>query len=263
MIREVRRLHETLTHRAVESLFQPVVELEGGRVLGYEALTEEDRDPRPSAARQAVLVTDCRLTARLRQLRRAVAIEEASGLAGDLCIFVSLHASEIGAARLVESLGRLRGGLAPEQRLVVGLPDSAVSGVPYAQQFRGQLRELGIGIACGGTAAGELDPVGPSEVRPDFLTLAPPLVGGIDRNAQRLRQAESIVRAARKLGCGVIAVGIKTEQEAEACRKLGCRYGQGDFLGCPRPIYSWLAGGLARHGGTASGAACTAGEPAG
>jgi EAL domain-containing protein (putative c-di-GMP-specific phosphodiesterase class I) len=240
-----------------------VVELEGGRVLGYEALTEEDCAPRPAAARQAVLVTDCRLTARLRQLRRAVAVEEASGLPRELCIFVSLHASEIGATRLIESLGRLRGELAPGQRLVGGLPHSAVSGVHYGQQFRGQLQELGIGIACGGTAAGELDPVGPSEVRPDFLTLAPLLVGGIDRNAQRLRQAESIVRAARNLECDVIAVGIKTEQEAAACRKLGCRYGQGDFLGCPRPIYSWLAGGLARREATASGAAGAADEPAG
>ncbi len=243
MIREVRRLHEALMHRGVESLFQPLVDLETGKVVGYEAITEDLRELHMPAARQAVLALDCRLTARLRQMRRIVAVEEAAVLPGELDVFVSLHSSEIGAAGLVESVGRLRGALSPGQRLVVRMPESAVSDSPYACRLRHQMREMGIGISQDGSSASELDAGRTAEVRPDFLELAPTLSSGIDQNPQRKRQVEAVVASARKLGCQIIATGIQTQPEAEACRQLGCRLAQGDFYGCPKPLHAWLNAG--------------------
>lgn len=243
MIGETRRLHETVAHCAVESLFQPVVDLGSGKVLGYEAITEADRGLRRTAAAQAVLALDCRLTARLRYLRRMVAVEEAAGLPGELRIFVGLHPSEIGAAGLVETLGRLRGLMAPGQGLVVGLPESAVSDSPYVVRLRQQLRGMGIGIRQAGAAGSDSEAGRTADGRPDYIQVPASLVAGIDRTPQRKRQAETIVSAARKLGCEVIALGIQAQPEAEACRAVGCRYGQGAYFGGPKPLQSWLGTG--------------------
>lgn len=242
MIGQVRRLQETLLHRAMGSLFQPVADLQSGRVVGYEVLTEDGQAGHGPEAR-AALATDCRLAARTRHVGRMVAVEQCAALPGRLSIFVGLDASEIGADGLAEALGRLRGATDTGHRLVVEIPEGAASDIPYACRFRQQLHASEIGLAYGGFAAGQLQVIRQADVRPDFLKLAPSLVAAIDRNAQRRRQAGSIVRAGRELGCDVIAVGVQSREEAETCRELGCRFGQGGLFGSPKPICSWLADG--------------------
>lgn len=234
IIRQVRALEETLLHRAVQGLFQPVAELVGGRVLGYEVLAEDAR---------AALAIECRLTARVRHVGRMVAVEQSAALPGPLGIFVALDASEIGADGLVEALGRLRGVLGAGHRLVVELPEGAASDIPYACRFRQQLHQREIGIAYGEFGAGQLELVRRADVWPDYLKLAPSLVAAADRNAQQRRQAESVVRAAREMGADVIAMGLRSREEAEHCRELGCRLGQGAFFGSPAPIHAWLPDG--------------------
>jgi EAL domain-containing protein (putative c-di-GMP-specific phosphodiesterase class I) len=242
MLRQVRTLQETLLHRAMESLFQPVAELADGRIAGYEALsTNGQTGCGPDAP--GALAIDCRLAARVRHLGRLVAVEQSAALPGRLSIFVALDTSEIGAEGLADALGRLRGATGTGHRLVVEIPEGAASDLPYACRFREQLHELEIGIAYGGFAAGQLELIRRSDVRPDFLKLAPSLVAGIDGHAQRRQQAESIVHAGRELGCDVVAVGVQSREEAETCAKLGCRFGQGDLFGSPAPIHSWLADG--------------------
>ncbi|HUT77767.1 MAG TPA: FHA domain-containing protein, partial [Polyangia bacterium] len=179
MIRQVRALQETLLHRAMQSLFQPVADLESGRVLGYEVVAEDGRDGPGSEAGRAVLATDCRLAARIRQVGRMVAVEQSAALPGTLSIFVGLHASEIGADGLVDSLGRLRGALGAGHRLVVEIPQGATSDIPYARRFRQQLHERGIGISYEGFAAGQLDVIRQADARPDYLKLGPSLVAAI------------------------------------------------------------------------------------
>ena len=54
----VRRAQETLTHRGLVNRFQPIASLGDGRLLGYEAMAEEDHAPssvncRPSASSSA------------------------------------------------------------------------------------------------------------------------------------------------------------------------------------------------------------------
>jgi len=242
IIHQVRRLQETLLHRAMESLFQPVADLDSGAVLGYEVVAEDGQSARGPET-QAALSTDCRLAARVRHVARMVAVEQCAALPGRLSIFVRLDASEIGAHGLADSLGRLRTAAGSDHRLVVEIPEGGASDIPYACRFRQRLHELQIGIAYGSFAVGQLDAIRQADVRPDFLKLAPSLVAAVDRNAQRRRQAESIVRAGRELGCEMIAVGVGSREEAQTCRELGCRFGQGGLFGSPEPIHSWLADG--------------------
>ncbi len=235
IIRASRRLNEALTHRCIESLFRPIASLETDGVLGYQALAEdEDLQLAPSPADRALLAVECRLTRRIRRLRRMVAAEQAARTSGRFQLFMSLHSSEIDTDRLTESIGHLRDVLADSHRLVIELPDGLVSDTPYAQTFRSGLREMGVGLMCDALAAAS--GIFQSDAPPDFLKLANSMMRRPRHRGERRRQIEHAVRTARRIGCDIIATGIQTEEEARICSELGCRFGQGDLFGQPKPI---------------------------
>ena len=124
IIRGVRHLHEMLVHGCFESLFEPVVELGGmptsswpcpshahedagmaPAIFGYEVVDPGIQGPSQSTAERLLLGTDCRLTTRLRQLRRMTAVEAARGLRRPANVLVHVDASELGDAVLAELAG--------------------------------------------------------------------------------------------------------------------------------------------------------------
>ncbi len=231
LVRAVRRLHETLTHRSITNRFEPILRLDDREVVGYEAFGEETEVRTEYDRRLAWL--ECRLTARVRQLQRMLAVEEALGFAGAMQVFLTLDAAELGGERLSESLVRLRDALGQRHRLVIGVPDSAVSNTEYFREFCSGLQELGIGLAYDGFAAGPTQIEQWNEIRPDFLKLARALVRGVDADPKCRRRLEAIVEAGRAIGCETIAAGIDGPAAAAACLKAGCRYAQGAW--CERP----------------------------
>lgn len=236
LISQTRQLHEMLMHRAIDVRFSPIVNLGDGSVLGYEACAGDTVGQQGAEFRRTLLATDCRLASRTRRLERLVAIEQARGLRGSVSLFVKVDATEIGADGLLESLDHLRHALADGHRLVVEIPEGAASTIPYACRFRERLHDLAIGIAYGVCGPGQFEGIGDAEVRPDFLRLPRSLVGGIDRNSRHRRQAEGMTQKWLAAGCEIIATGVRNQAEADACLALGCRYGQGAFLGPAKAV---------------------------
>ena len=237
LIRAVRRFQEMLASGCVSVAFQPIVDLSDGSTFGYEALDAAgDHDSRTPAER-AVLSSDCRLAGRMRQVRRMVAVEEALKLPGEGALFLKVDASEIGDEDLGESLGRLRRLLPDGRRLVVEVSDDAISDTPYHRQFRVRLRELGFGVAHENFAADRVQLARQNAMPADFVKLAERLVRGIQHSRQRQEQVQSIVRAGEELGCRIIAVGIRSQSEADVLRQSGCRWGQGQLYGSPKPLH--------------------------
>jgi len=235
VIWEIRRLHETLAQRTIENLWTPIVRLEDGALFGYEGGGADGGEPgNRSKAQRLLWATDCRVVARLRHLRRLVAIEEAAAFAEGTCVLLKLDPCEIGSPGLAESLGKLRGLLPAGRAMIVEVPDSVVSDTPYYRDFRARLQAARIGIAHGDFAAGAAQLMQQDQIGPDYLKLARPMVRAIHRSRERQQQVESLVTAARQVGCEVIAVGLRTNEEREACRRLGCRLGQGELFGGPR-----------------------------
>jgi EAL domain-containing protein (putative c-di-GMP-specific phosphodiesterase class I) len=225
-----------LTHRTFELVYAPVVRLEDGEVVGYEAVGEPSGlGLEPTSAERLLSGTECRLLGRLSHLRRTVAAEEAAAFPPGAAVFLKLSPSEIGSAGLVDSLGRLRCHLAAGRRLVVEVPDAAVSDTPYYRQLRCKLASLEVGIAHADFAARAAQLVQQEPIRPDFLKLARALVRALDRSRQRQEHVHAVVEAAGRIGCQVVAVGVRTEAEEGICRQLGCGFAQGERFGEPLP----------------------------
>jgi EAL domain-containing protein (putative c-di-GMP-specific phosphodiesterase class I) len=244
LIHAVRRMHETLLHRATRNRFQPVFDLTENRCVGYEAIPRPQLPGEASPAQQILDGTDCRLTERLGQLHRLIAAEHVARLSSATLLFVNLQPAEVGADLLPESLSRLA-ALAGGKRIVAEIPDSAVVDIPYFRDFRAKLRELSIGVAFDGFAGSPHQIKAQAEFAPDYLKLAPALARGVDKSTQRQQQMKAIVEATQELNVQLIAVGIHSENEARTCREVGCRLAQGDHFGHAQTI-DWPLDGFAQ-----------------
>lgn len=246
LVHAVRRLHETLLHRATRNRFQPIFDLTENRLVGYEAIPRPQLPGEASPTQQVLEATDCRLTERMSQLHRLIAAEHISRLPNATMLFVNLQPAEVGADLLPETLARLA-EIAGGKKIVAEIPDSAVVDIPYFRDFRSRLRELGIGVAYDGFAASPHQIKAQAEYAPDYLKLSPALVRGVDKSTQRQQQIKALVEAAQELQVQLIAVGVYSENEARTCRDIGCRLAQGDHFGHAQTI-DWPLEGFTSGG---------------
>jgi EAL domain-containing protein (putative c-di-GMP-specific phosphodiesterase class I) len=238
VVRGARFFHELLMGRCVENEFQPIVCLQTGTLLGYEAVRHVDLELAGPVA-QRVLATECRVTGRLHELCRMVAVEEwEANLPRQAHLFLKLDAAEIGTRGLADSLGKLRAMARPDRGLVLEIPDSTVCDSSHFRALVDQLSELGLTICVDGFASGQAQVAQRKGLPLAYLKLAASLVRGMDGSPDQRRQVQSITRAARQVGCAVIADGVSSRGEAEACGEMGCHYAQGGFFQDSRSLKS-------------------------
>ena len=235
LIYAVRAQQETLLHRATRNRFQPIVDLADNRCVGYEAIHRASRPDQANSAQRLLEATDCRLTERMSYLHRMVAAEHIARLTDVTMLFVNLQPAEVGADSIPDSLRRLQ-QLTGGKQIVAEIPDSAVVDIPYFRDFRHKLRDLGVGVVYDGFAGSPHQIKAQRDFAPDYLKLAPVLARGVDRSTQRQQQIQALVEAAREIGVGLIADGVHTENEAQTCASLGCKFGQGDHFGRAQTI---------------------------
>lgn len=232
MIHCVRRAHEMVTLGSLRVSYQPMVQLADGQPFGYEALATSGADEPTSRCEQLVPAVESRAGARLRQLFRRLAVEQAASLPpGPL--FLAITAAESAEPSVVSHLCQLR-NFARDRQLVVQLPDSAVRGTADFRALLACLRDVQIQVAYDGYASGKARISEHKDVAPDFLKLAPSMFKSVRHGADRQRQVQLIVRASQDIDSKVIATGIDTDADLNVCRQLGCTLAQGKLFGWPQ-----------------------------
>jgi EAL domain-containing protein (putative c-di-GMP-specific phosphodiesterase class I) len=235
LIQNVQFLRELLQALNVKTLFQPIVDLRTREVMGFEALgrgTHEKLSPNPiylfNVAAQSGLATD------LSRLFRRVAVQEASCLPPGAQLFLNLHPAELRDGGLLETLEGVATAL-DGRRVVLEFHEEAVADAAAMSQLRGQLHEMGIGLAYDDFGAGQARLTELAEVPPDFIKLDKTLIRDIHVSNARQELVRALVRVSTDLGIKLIAEGVETSDEMDVCIDLGCQFGQGFFFGRPQP----------------------------
>ncbi|RBY83223.1 EAL domain-containing protein [Blastococcus sp. TF02A-30] len=218
----------------VRSVFQPIVELDTGRVVAYEALARGPEGPleRPdqlfAAARAAGLLTELDEACREAAFRGAVE----HGLLDPLTVFVNVEPEVLDSAPLSDLLALAES--APRAlRVVLEVTERALAARP-AELLRTveRVRRFGWGVA--------LDDVGADPMSLSFMPLLRPDVVKLDlrlvqeRPGPEIAQIMNAVNAyAESTGALVLAEGIETEAHLATARALGAELGQGWLFGRP------------------------------
>lgn len=207
--------------------FQPMVELEGGHVIGYEALTRfrDGVGPEERFAEAAGLG----LGAELELATLATAIEASSSLPSGtfLSVNVTPHLVLDSRDELCELVDRAN------RPVVIELTEhESVDDYPALRQALHEFDpEVRVSIDDAGAGFASLRHV--VMLEPDFVKLDRTWVTGIDTDPTRQAMVAGLSHFARTTGCDLVAEGIEVESERAALSELDVKFGQGYLLGRP------------------------------
>jgi len=225
-----------LDDRAVTSVFQPIVELDSGLVVAYEALARGPAGPLHApddlfaAARAEGCLTELDRACRAAALRGAVR----AGLLAPLTVFVNVEPDALDdepLAALFDRADRFAGGL----QVVLEITERALAARP-AELLRtvARVREHGWAVA--------LDDVGSESLSLAFMPLLRPDVVKLDLRLVQERPDPAIAEImnavnayAESSGAVLLAEGIENERHLATARALGATLGQGWLFGRPGP----------------------------
>jgi diguanylate cyclase (GGDEF)-like protein len=240
-------LRRALEHDELVVHYQPVVELDSGRIVGAEALVRWERPGHglvPPAGFIAI-AEECglivpigewvmeRACRDLAQWRRDGSSSTAQGLE----LAINLAQRQLAAPGLHQIVERsIRGAGVPADRVCLEVTETDI--MADAQQTAHtlqRLKDLGVSIAIDDFGTGysslaylKLFPV-------DVLKLDRSFVDGLGHDPNDTAIAATILALARTLSVRSLAEGIETATQLGELRRLACDLGQGFFFSKPMP----------------------------
>ena len=227
-------LDAVLASGGIRSVFQPIVEIDTGRVVAYEALA---RGPEGPLERPDALFAAARGAGRLAELDeacRSAALHGAlaQGLVAPLTLFVNVEPEVLDRAPMETLLGLAQaapGGL----RVVLEITERALAARP-AELLRTveRVRSVGWGVAVDDVGAEPMSLAFMPLLRPDVVKLDLRLVQ--ERPGPEVAEIMNAVNAyAERTGAVILAEGIEHAEHLAMARGLGATLGQGWHFGRP------------------------------
>jgi EAL domain-containing protein (putative c-di-GMP-specific phosphodiesterase class I) len=224
-------LQRVIEERRIWMVFQPIVDLEAARVMGYEALARASEPEFVDVNRLFEVASQTHLLRPLEQLCWETAIEKLPALPSpDALLFLNIELESLLSPHWTEF-----GGLRPlANRGVLELTErAAVKDYRLFQRTLGLLSEMGLQVAIDdvGSAYSGLRVL--AEAHPAFIKLDMGITRGVGQEEMRTELVGLLRKFAERSKAALIVEGVETPHELQALRSLGVRYAQGYVFGRP------------------------------
>jgi diguanylate cyclase (GGDEF)-like protein len=221
--------------RPVTPVFQPVVALASGHLVGYEALARFAAQPKRSPEAWFAQAHGCGLGPDLEAAAIQAALEPV-GRPLNTHLALNVSPSALTSGPVVRALPRELTGI------VIEITEHEfVSGDDRLADVLDELRERGARIALDDAGAGYAGLTQVMRVRPDIVKLDRDLTKGIHADPARMVLVESFVRFARRTGAVVCAEGIESLDDLAVLGDLDVQWGQGFALARPAPPWALVS----------------------
>jgi len=219
-----------LADHTVEIVFQPIVDLRTGGKVGAEALA---RFEVPSVRQPAAWFAEAKaigLGVELEMAAIRAALHQLDRIPSGL--YLSLNASP---DTIMASEFRATVGDVAAERLVLELTEhESIDDHVLFENAINELRSNGMRLAVDDAGAGFSSFRRILNLHPDVIKLDIGLRRGVDSDPARQALGKALLAfGLDAFDTVVVAEGIETEGEFSTLRRLGCRYGQGFYLGRP------------------------------
>jgi EAL domain-containing protein (putative c-di-GMP-specific phosphodiesterase class I) len=217
------------------SAYQPIVDLDRGAVLGYEALLRYGTrsTPAPPGMFSATdLFESARRLGRIEEIEAAAltaALEARDELPRDCLLFLKVGLTSLTDER-VDRVLRAEGDLSG---VVLELNDPGSRLIDGARDAIDVFRDRGSLIAV-------VDPFLDPErldammrAEPGFFKLDRHMIAGVSESNTKLALVDSVRHLAERLGVGVIAQGIEDLADLRSLERVGIGFGQGYLFARP------------------------------
>jgi PAS domain S-box-containing protein len=222
---QIRRIIDS---RSFSPVFQPIVELKPGKVVGYEALSRFADGVDPDAVFGEANAVGLGLELEAATLQAAVSA--AKQLPRSAWLSLNVSPELILAYQPLQTLVN-----GTSRRVVLEVTEQTE--IADYQAFRAALADLGprAKLAVDDAGAGFASFRHILELRPAYIKLDRSLIADLESDQARQAMIVGLRHFARSVGARIIAEGIETAAEVEVLLALGLTLGQGYVLGRPMP----------------------------
>jgi diguanylate cyclase len=243
-------LQRALAEDALSVVYQPIVELDGGRVTGVEALVRWHHPTRGTVApadfipvaERAAMIADIGSFV----LDRACAEFATWGGAADIYLSVNMSPLQLLDPSFTERvLGTIRRhGLRPGQ-LVLEVTENALADESYVIPALQRLRAAGLRTAIDDFGTGYSSLRYLHRLPADIIKIDRSYIRDIDSDRSAGRLVETLWQLFSALGLTAVAEGVEDPAQARMLAGMGCPMAQGYLFGRPVPIERLAAPGYA------------------
>jgi diguanylate cyclase (GGDEF)-like protein len=233
-------LRAAIAAQRVRLAYQPIVDLDTGRLAGLEALARwrhEDRDVPPDVfiplAERSGLMGP--LTADLLDTACAQLAAWSTDRADLVVVHVNVAPSQLVAPGFVGTVSALvdRHALRPGA-LVLEITESGIfADLDAARRTVVELRRLGVGVSLDDFGVGYSSLAQLNAMPLDSVKIDRSFLAGVDSDPRQARFLHAVLRLAEEIDLPVVAEGVERPAQLTLLRALGCKHAQGYLLGRP------------------------------
>lgn len=231
--RKTSDLKRILDKGLLKTVFQPVIHLKTGAILGYEALA---RGPEGSPFNHPELIFNLASKGKfLLQAERTAkisAMEAARGIPKNYKLFLNIDSELL--VRPEEILKMLREiGCLPGRVVFEITERKAVKDFEQLQKIVKMMKEEGYFFAIDDAGSGYASMESIAILDPHYIKIDQSIVRGIHLNSVKQDVVKAFINLSKMRNATIIAEGVEEREEAEALIKLGIEYAQGFYFARP------------------------------
>ncbi|PRX31067.1 EAL domain-containing protein (putative c-di-GMP-specific phosphodiesterase class I) [Orenia metallireducens] len=234
----VEGLKKVIDNKSIRTLFQPIIDLKDGQILGYEALSRgPEGSDLESPYRLFTLAREHNMLFRLEQVCREKALLNSETIGGGTKLFLNVDPGVIYD-------NSFKGGITKEiiENINISQEDIVIelTETTCIDDYKGfslaldHYKQQGYQIAIDDTGAGYSGLQSIVSISYNYIKLDRSLVQNIDSEPIKQALLESFMRFARRINSKVIAEGIETMAELDTLLAMGVDYGQGYLIARPQ-----------------------------
>jgi EAL domain-containing protein (putative c-di-GMP-specific phosphodiesterase class I) len=226
------RIAETIAAGAFRMVFQPIIDLDTGLTVGFEALTRFDSGDAPDGVFADAVTAG--LGGELEAATMSAAIRDAARLPTRAWLALNVSPRFLGESeRMVAILAQRARPITleiTEHEVINDYGPIHATMAALGPDVRLAVDDAGAGVANFRHLA---------ELRPALVKIDAGLIRAVNADVARQAVVVGLVHYAEVSGALVLAEGIETAPELEVVKRLGVTLGQGYLLGRPAPVGQW------------------------
>ncbi|MGX6443843.1 EAL domain-containing protein [Neobacillus sp. K501] len=242
--KRLKELQKIIKNNALDTYFQPILDLQMGETIGYEALnrpgcsnlftnTEHFYDFVGQSNQVFMFECFCRNLSLKRFMDRYKEnVKQKPSL-----LFINIHPHVLldpnyHSGETLQLLSEL--GIAPNQIVFELTEKSAVTDYTLFEKVLANYRSQGFRIAIDDVGSGYNSLKTLIYLKPEFIKLDKSLIQNIHHNLEQQQLVKLIVEYAKQSSTEIIAEGIESVEDLDYIRKQGVHFAQGYALGKPQ-----------------------------
>lgn len=234
---DAEAIAEIIAGKLLRPVFQPIVDLRTGQILGFEGLIRPDPDgPLPDTGRLFAAAAAAGRTVELDLACLETVVDAARAIGPDRLLTINLsprtlEAQHFDAAWLLSGL--VRNGISPGRVIVELTEREEVDDLGRLQQVFSTLQQYGLRLAADDVGAGNAGLRLLSQVSFDIVKVDLALVQSGVRRMSARAVLESLRDFTVSQNARMIAEGVETSRQLQVLREMGIGAAQGFLLGRP------------------------------